>query len=266
MWRRRLPDDRMPLPGALTTTPLFAGGTTTPLLAAALAVGLAAVHPLAERVPSGGDDHRWIVSTAGGASLAYVLVLVLPEVNEAVLRAVESTRGSAGFFSREMEVYVVVLLGFLAFYGVHAGAARVAGDDAEVTATVFRVHLAVFAAYEALVGYLLFHQERSGPTALVLYGVAMALHFLVTDEGLRRHHGRAYDRLGRWVLAAAVLVGGATGALTTVAAGPLALAFAFLAGAIVCNVLKEELPAPDANRFGAFLAGALGYTAILLAV
>ena len=37
--------------------------------------------------------------------------------------------------------------------------------------------------------------------------VAMGLHFVTTDHGMRRDHSAAYDRVSRWVLSGAVLVG-----------------------------------------------------------
>jgi len=39
----------------------------------------------------------------------------------------------------------------------------------------------------------------------------MALHFLVTDDSLRDHHGRTYHRRGRWILSAAVIAGAGVG-------------------------------------------------------
>jgi hypothetical protein len=38
--------------------------------------------------------------------------------------------------------------------------------------------------------------------------MAMALHFVVNDHGLREHHKEAYLRRGRWILAAASSSGG----------------------------------------------------------
>ena len=42
--------------------------------------------------------------------------------------------------------------------------------------------------------------------------------------------------------------------------------FAFLAGGVVLNVMKEELPEERQSRFGAFLLGVAGYGGVLLAV
>jgi hypothetical protein len=247
-------------------TALVVGGEPDLTVASGLfAVGLAAVHLLVGRldVPR---PRRRSLSVAGGATIAYVFVLVFPEIGEAVLVAVESTNGPATFLQRETAAYTVVLLGFVTFYGVHAYVTQRTGESATASGIVFGVHLGSFCAYNALIGYLLFHQELPGLANQFFYVLAMALHFLINDEAFRRQHGDEYDRLGRWVLAAAVLLGAAVGATTIIDEGTLAVLFAFLGGSIVFNVVKEELPDPKVSRFGWFVAGALGYTAILLAV
>lgn len=238
--------------------------TVSTELGLVLVAALAVVHLLPGSVHRGDGGRPRVVSAGGGASLAYVVVHMLPEVNAAVAEATESTVGSAEFFTRDVEVYVVVLAGFLTFYTVHVLASRWTGEDTDSSSAVFWTHVTSFAAYNALVGYLVFHQELPGLTAAVLYTVAMGLHFLVTDAGLRRHHGATYDRLGRWVLAAAIALGGLVGSVTEIEPGPLAVLFAFLAGSVVFNVTKEEVPDPESSRLGAFLFGGVGYTLVLL--
>jgi hypothetical protein len=46
----------------------------------------------------------------------------------------------------------------------------------------------------------------------------------------------------------------------------IALLFAFLAGGVILNVLKEELPEERQSRFWAFALGAGIYTVLLLAL
>lgn len=238
---------------------------TTPELGFAFALALAVVHVAAGRVAERDPfSSGTVVSFAGGTTVAYVFVLILPETSEAVLSVVEHRGELGGFLSRETEVYVVVLLGFLSFYAVHVFVTSAGRESPETSALVFRTHVAAFVVYNALIGYLLFHQEETGLLAQSLYAVAMGLHFFVTDAGFRRHHGSAYRRVGRWVLAGSVLAGAVVGYATEVSEAGLALLFAFLGGSIVFNVVKEELPDVEWSRFSSFLAGATFYTAILL--
>ena len=230
-----------------------------------LAFVLAAVHLTAgQLVERTRLPRRALLSLAGGTTVAYVIVLILPEVNQAVLTVVEGGGAMSGFFARVEEVYVVVLAGFAAFYGIHVFVTTARRESAESADLTFWTHVAVFSCYDALIGYLLFHQELPGVRPVFLYAVTMGLHFLVTDAGLRRHHGRAYLRVGRWVLAGSVLVGAFVGYGTNVDETVLALLFAFLAGSIVFNVLVEELPSVDWRRFASFLVGAAAYTWLLL--
>ena len=122
------------------------------------------------------------------------------------------------------------------------------------------------AVYNALIGYLFLHRLASGLEDLLLFFVAMALHFVVNDHGLREHHKDAYLRKGRWVLAAAVVLGWVVGLLTKIPEVAIAVLTAFLAGGVIMNVLKEELPEERESRFWAFALGAAFYTVILLAL
>lgn len=48
--------------------------------------------------------------------------------------------------------------------------------------------------------------------------------------------------------------------------GAIAVIFAFLAGSIIFNVLKEELPEERQSRFWAFAVGVAIYAALLLSL
>ncbi len=237
-----------------------------PLLAAA---GLSLVHVLVgnlrflETVPRS----RWL-SMAGGVSVAYVFLHILPEL-AAAQEAIRSSLGETVAFV-EHHVYLVALLGLATFYGLErlALASRRRRDLGEPDATgpvVFWLHIASFAVYNGLIGYLLDRRLESGPWGLLIFVVAMALHFVVNDYGLREHHKAAYRRVGRWVLAAALFIGWGLGLAIDISEAALGVVLAFLAGGIVLNVLKEELPEERESRFGAFALGGAVYAALLLA-
>jgi hypothetical protein len=85
------------------------------------AMGLAVVHLLAGKLRflRGIPRSRWL-SIAGGISVAYVFVHLLPELSqgqEVIVRAV-----SDGFAFLEHHVYLVALGGLISFYGLERAA------------------------------------------------------------------------------------------------------------------------------------------------
>ena len=126
------------------------------------------------------------------------------------------------------------------------------------------MHVSSFFCYNALIGYLLIHRERPGVMSLMLYFVAMAMHFLVNDYGLRQDHKQRYDHIGRWLLAGAIVTGWTVGMITQIHQAAIAILFSFLAGSVMLNVLKEELPEQRQSNFWAFALGAAAYASLLL--
>jgi len=222
---------------------------------------LAAVHLVVDRMAwiDVLPRSRWL-SFAGGVSVAYVFLHVLPElaVHQETLANVAGGDALAG----EQMAYAFALAGLVAFYGLE----RMLRGLPEEHEAGYRLHLASFGLYNALVGYLVFHREAAGTVSLVLFVVALGLHFVTVDYGLRVDHKARYDRLGRWILAGAALLGGLVGGLTRVPEWAVSILFALLAGSVLLNVLKEELPAERQSRFVPFLMGAAAYAVLLLAV
>ncbi len=219
---------------------------------------------LASRPRSG-----WL-SAAGGVAVAYVFLHIFPELARSQQHVLEAAPPALLFI--ETHVWLIALLGLAVFYGLECLVRRTPpprrGDRAEADADVwvFWVHIASFSGYNALIGYLTV--QRQGPAAidLLLYLVAIGLHLLTNDVALRQHHAHAYDHGARWLLAGAVLAGWCLGLVARLPEHVLAVPFAFLAGGIILNVLKEELPEERQSRFSAFAAGVTIYAALLLAV
>jgi hypothetical protein len=234
------------------------------------AFGLAILHVLAARLRFLNSAPRSIwLSGAGGISVAYVFLHLLPELAEhqKVIRA--SADGLMGFI--EHHAYVVAFVGLSIFYGLERAAKESrrsggrSGDEDTPVVTIFWLHIGFFALYNFLIGYLL---SNDGQTMrnFAFFSFAMAVHFLVNDFGLQGHYKRRYASTGRWLLAAAVLAGWAAGYSVAVPELAISVLVAFIAGAVVLNVLKEELPDDRQSRFGAFLLGGGMYAALLLAI
>lgn len=252
---------------AVTDPSVLSSGVV--FLSAILAVGLALVHLFSGQLRFLEQTPRSIwLSMGSGVSVAYVFVHILPDLSEAQQTIGDVAEGGLGFL--EHHVYLVALLGLGMFYGLERTAIlsrqrnQEAGNGDITEAEVFWLHIASFAAYNALIGYLLLHREESSILNLLLFSVAMALHFVVNDKGLRENHKHIYDRVGRWILASAVILGWVIGYGTKIPEAAIALLFSFLAGGIVLNALKEELPEQRQSRFWAFSLGAAIYAALLV--
>jgi hypothetical protein len=238
-------------------------------LAAALCLAVIHIYAGKMRFLSGIPRSRWL-SAAGGVSVAYVFLHLLPELARAQ-EEFEVPEGLILSFA-ERHVYLVALVGLAAFYGLDHLALtsrrqqhQEEGEDSTSPA-VFWVHITSFALYNLLIGYLLVHREEHTLESLVMYFIAMALHFIVNDFALWEHHKQKYSHAGRWIISAAVLLGWGVGALTKVEPMAIAVLLAFLAGGIVLNVLKEEVPGERQSRFWAFAFGMGGYAVLLLSM
>jgi hypothetical protein len=244
----------------------------SPIAAACVAaLVLALVHALtpAMRFLGGTPRSAWL-SIAGGVSVAYVFVHLLPELAAGqadISRAVTNVE----MHFAERHVYLIALAGLAVFYGLdklakHSRGEAEPGSEGSTGPGVFWIHMASFGIYNSLIGYLLLHREAPGLRSLAFFAAAMALHFLVTDFGLDEDHKSRYRRIGRWVLIAAVVAGVAAGAATEIPKAALAVLVAFLAGGVILNVLKEEVPNERRSRFWAFALGMAGYAVLLLAL
>lgn len=239
------------------------------LLAMLGAVGLALVHLLADRIHRlhGIPRSSWL-SFAGGTSVAFVFLHLMPELQEAQLELAAELGGMLG--PLDHHVYLAAMVGLIVYYGVeHAALQRTGrGREAEHSAGVvegfFWVHVGLFAVFNVLVAYLLIREATEGWLAFAVLWAALALHTFSNDFALREHHRDDYHRLGRWILAGAVIGGWAVGSLLAIPAAAMNSALAFVAGGIVLNALKEELPAERESRFGAFVLGAGAYMLLTL--
>ncbi len=240
-----------------------------PLLAAlvlaavfALRIG-AGAGELAERVWT---RRRW-VSAAAGISVAYVFVDVLPEL-AAQSEAVRKVADESAWFI-EQRVYFLALLSFVVMYGIEhivlsRRRRRDSSGEVEERDAVYWLHLAGFAAYSLLIGYLLTERAERGVLSLTLYALAMAVHFVVVNHALVEEHGAVYRRHGHRVLALAVLAGWGLGNVGEIGEIAFARLFALLAGGVVITSLKAELPDEREGRFWPFCGAAMLFALVLI--
>lgn len=96
------------------------------------------------------------------------------------------------------------------------------------------------------------------------YATALGVHFLAVGHDLYRHYGERYLTQGRYFLSGGILAGGFFARFIDLAPHVEALLFAFVAGAMILNIVKFELPADRNLHFRTFVLAVFGYGSILL--
>ena len=235
------------------------------LLTFAIALLFGVIHFAGRRFDFLGTTPRSIwLSLAGGISVAYVFVHILPELAEHQREVSERLSEGSAREALGSHVYIVALAGLALFYGLERMLRCSKLDAQKQSDDIFWNHLGSFALYNFLVGYLLVHRDEQSVQGLALFAFALGVHFIVNDQAFRKDHGRLYDRSGRWLLAVMPMAGWIAGVATEIDPLWLSALFAFLAGSIVLNVLKEELPEDRESRFWAFALGGAAYSALLI--
>lgn len=217
-----------------------------------LLLGLSVIHIFGNRLKFEGIPRSIWLSIAGGASVAYIFVHLLPELRN-IQEEVE-------FLNFEHSVYFISLVGLCFIYGLEKFAKQPSAEPKRV----FWTHTFSYSIYNFIIGFLLINRpEEHGAIPLIMFFLAMGLHFFVDDYGLYHHHRERYLHFGRWIMAGAVFLGGLIAMATNLSKILVDIALAFLAGGVIMNVLKEELPEERKSSYWAFLVGVVGYSIII---
>lgn len=229
---------------------------------------LAAVHLFGYRFDSLFDrlsQLRWL-SFAGGVSLSYVFLHLIPELEEQRIEVSEHFQDVLTL--HDELVYLIALGGATLFFGLHRQSSNDERRAERIVTRVFDltfwVSIGSFAVYNALITNAIHERAEIDLGAVLLFVIAMTMHFLVNDYGLRRRFHAAHQEVGRWVLALAILLGWMAGFMVDTGDVPFLIILAFLAGGTVIHVLSEELPAERGGSFATFLAGASIYSTVLI--
>ena len=216
----------------------------------------------ANRLPGEG---RGFVSFAGGVAVAYVFLHMLPglvEYNKPIGELLISYSQLTPF--TELLIYIVALLGFLVYYGLDLVAEDHSGHDND-NRPVYSLHLGMFCVYNFLITYTMSLRVLTSILATVLFTIAMALHFVLTDRKFTRFYQSQFNQLGRFILISALFLGW----LSSVIFDPVnvliaAFMLAFLAGSVLLNVFRDELPESGLMSYFWFSFGAFLIMLILL--
>lgn len=215
------------------------------------------------------SPHSAWLSFSGGVAISYVFIVVLPKL-ASLQEAMMSPRDPGVYGFLEHHAYLLALIGFAFFYGL-GRITELSKRKKDLSTPPSRTltfaiagEMSGFAGYCLLIGYLLVDQPQQRAEALVLFALAMSLHFIGLDHTLAEFYPAVYNRILRWVLVGCTLLGWGLGMLTQLSLTTIALWYSFLAGGIIINAIRQELPEARHGRFLPFLWGGAVFVLLVL--
>lgn len=203
-------------------------------------------------------SHGKFLSIGGGIAIAYIFVDLLPKLSAGNEIVQHFFAGLFPYFERH--VYVVALSGFLLFFLVDRSASSMWKQ------TSYWLSLGSYAIFNFLIGYAISYEDDPSIQPLALFTFAMALHYFTNDYTLMKSNSTTYQHYDRFILSLCLILGWLTGSWLTISDAAIALVNAFIAGGVIMNVVRHELPGDNPNNTGAFLLGAISYTIVLLSI
>ncbi|KAF3363348.1 Uncharacterized protein PHSC3_000102 [Chlamydiales bacterium STE3] len=199
--------------------------------------------------------HGRFLSFSGGVSFTYVFVSLLPELAKG-----QAAIDQAGIFPYfEKHVYLIALLGFLFFYSTQSVSTK---DDYKELG--FFTSMASYTVFNLLIGSAIADRANLDVQPLLLFTLAMGLHYFVNDHNLRETHKNMYEDFGRWLLTLALILGAVFGFWMPIQDTVVAILMAFAAGGVLFNVMRYELPNNDNVSY--FCLGSLLYATMLMSI
>lgn len=209
-----------------------------------------------------------LMSLVSGGSIAYVFLHLVPELAH-YEEVVEKAHLPYLFEHLTYFAYLLSLFGIALFYGIdklNDQSQTKNEDEKNLTRPqkrIFFLHIAAFALYNGLIGYLLSYLSGDNLAAYAIYFIVFSFHFITNNRILHLTHEDLYTTIGRWVLAIAVFSGWLINELTNASELTIALLSSFLTGGIILNIMNDELPEQKKSSFIAFAAGLIVIASLL---
>ncbi|MFV8830068.1 hypothetical protein [Alkalihalobacterium sp. APHAB7] len=201
---------------------------------------------------------RWL-SFSGGLAVSYVFVYVLPSLHQEQ----QKLKDYSSTLTMESELYVIGLLGLLLFYSLEKSLSYAQLKGSAEKNTVFWLQVGFYTLYNMLISYTVVASNVQGIQA-AFYGAAIGLHYIAVANDLSLENPDQYNKVGKFVLAFGILTGWGLAIWVTVSSVVQAFIYAFISGAMILNVLKNELPKERNAHFLSFSMAIVSYTSITL--
>ncbi|NJD53657.1 MAG: hypothetical protein FIB07_12405 [Candidatus Methanoperedens sp.] len=246
------------------------------LITLIISILFCAVHLTAPGLYSFSERYKKpVISFSGGVAAAYVFFDLLPTIQKAGGHLKLLLRNFPGqIFTSEVAIFGVAFIGFLVFFisehaAIHSRrhiAAKAGQNMDSVTAPkgIFIIHFSMLALVSLLIAFNLRFEVRTSLPGAVLFSVALILHFFGMDRTMEIHYSSLFNRYGRYILSIMPLTGWALSVLFPERQSEAAVFLAFIAGAVLFNVIKDEVPGAERGEPKFFVAGSLIYGGVLV--
>ena len=237
------------------------------LIAVLLLAGIHAGAGVVRRIPL--SIQPTVASAAAGISVAWVFLELLPSLTEHQ----HTVEGFGLLPGLERHVYIAALVGLVTAFWVETASRASrresfeAGGEAVTSTSTFWLSLGGFVIFNASIGYALADPIDPAVSPYWIFVIAMGLHFLANDESMVEHHGIRYQRVGRWMLIAGLLAGWIIGRMPKydLDRAGLALVLSYIAGGMIMNIMRHELPVTSRTvNAAAFAVGAFVFGVLVL--
>jgi len=214
-----------------------------------MAISLSLLLAFGPQIRARLQNHAVEVSSfGGGVAIAYVFLILLPEVEH----------------SRELfgtSVYVITVISLLVFFALELLLSRFRSQDhtshhGHHTTARFWFHIAIIWIYTWLVMFTV-PEDAADNLVYVLAGSAtIGVHLLYKDYVLRGHYHGRFEQAGRYILALAPIAGWLSHQVVQPTHGTLEIMIAILAGVLIQSVFQDELPPVERMSYKWLLMGA----------
>lgn len=217
---------------------------------------LAAVHFFASQ----NQFSSWIwqgrfLSFASGISFAYIFVELLPALAKGQPILKETFQGTISWLDKHS--YIIALLGFLFYYGLYT-------QSKQGGVRNFWLSMTGYLIFNFFIGASLFDSTNPDIQPIALFTFAMGMHYFVNDHNIAEDHPELFKNQARWMLVGILILGYCVGFITQVPDSISAIAISFVAGGVLLNSIRNELPKREQIAYAFFVLGSLSYAALIL--
>lgn len=224
-----------------------------------IVIGFVIIHLFSKHLTFGKLKLSAVMSFAAGVGLAYIVINLLPQLRHFQEVIDDSFKMSNNIFVANI-IYIIILFGFTFSHISHQVDEELYKKykDTNINKAEtlhFWSDMTFHIIYNLLIGYIIISKDFGSVLQFISFFIAFGLHFLMNDWGLRHHHKNRHDKIGRYVLALSMFLGGTISLFVDFPNYVIVIFEAYITGAMILNVVKYELPSETESSIQGLILG-----------